>query len=88
MLFNYELVTINAAENVFSLMQIIVSVFFYHILSNILKKIQSLGFQEHQHHSNINPEFAMNLRIIPALAFVQPVDVINTFDRFCDKLRL
>ena len=85
MLFNYELVTINAAENVFSLMQIIVSVFFYHILSNILKKIQSLVFQE---HSNINPEFAMNLRIIPALAFVQSVDVINTFDRFCDKLRL
>ena len=34
-----------------------------------------------------NPQFGLQLRMIAALAFVPPQDVVNSFDKFCLVLR-
>ena len=51
---------------------------FYHLCSNMGKHIQQSELQERYIN---DPEFALNLRMISALAFVPPNDVQNSFDQ-------
>ena len=55
---------------------------FFHLSSNIRKRIQSL-----QDRYNNDEVFALNLRMISAIAFVPPDDVIESFDILTDELR-
>ena len=51
---------------------------FYHLCSNMWKRIQQSGLQERYIN---DPEFALHLRMISALAFLPPNDVQNSFDQ-------
>ena len=62
---------------------------FYHISSSMWKRIQQSRLQE----GYINdPEFALHLRMISALAFVPPNDVQNSFDQLaaliCNQMEM
>ena len=57
---------------------------FFHLSSNIRKRIQSTGLQDRY---NNDDGFALNLRMISAIAFVPPDDVIESFDILTDELR-
>ena len=50
---------------------------FYHFCANVWKHIQNFGLQ---HLYNMNQEFAINLRMLCALAFIPPPEVTNGFD--------
>ena len=71
---DFELDSINSASATFPNMDI--SGCFFHLCSNIWKKIQSLGLQVHY---NNDQEFALRLRMIPALAFIPAF--IGVFER-------
>ena len=57
---------------------------FYYLCSNIERRIQQSGLQEH--YTNY-PEFALHLRMISALAFVPPNDVQNSFVQLAVLIR-
>lgn len=81
-LFDFELAAINAVLGVFPNAEI--SGCFFHLSSNVWKKIQSIGLQDHY---NNDAEFALHLRMICALAFLPPDDVINVFERLTDLIQ-
>jgi len=81
-LFDFELAAVNAAANIFPNSDI--NGCFFHLTSNVWKKIQSLGMQNQY---NNDAEFALHMRMIPALAFVPSDEVIGTFERLCDQIR-
>ena len=83
MTFDFKKAAINAAENVFENAEI--SCCFFHLSSNIWKQIQNNGLQERYVE---DVEFAPYMRMVVALAFVPPQDVITSFDLLCDKIRL
>ena len=55
---------------------------FYHFSQNAYRKIQEYGLQ--QRHQE-DTDFALKLRMIPALVFVPPQDVIAAFEELCDE---
>ena len=57
---------------------------FYHFSSNIWKHIQNLGLQNHYQDDE---NFALWLRMLSALAFVPPNDVIRYFELLIDEIR-
>ena len=57
---------------------------FYYLCSNMWKRIQQSGLQERYIN---DPEFALHLRMISALAFVPPNDVQNLFDQLAALIR-
>ena len=57
---------------------------FYHLSSNLWKRIQKLGLQQRY---NDEEEFAIFLRILAALAFVPPNNVIAYYEELCDHIR-
>ena len=57
---------------------------FYHFCANVWKHIQNFGLQ---HLYNVNQEFAINLRMLCALAFIPPPEVTNGFDTVCGLIR-
>ena len=57
---------------------------FYHLCSNMWKRIQQSGLQERYIN---DPEFALHLRMSSALAFVPPNDVQNSFDQLAALIR-
>ena len=57
---------------------------FYHLCSNMWKRIQQSGLQERYIN---DPEFALHLRMISALAFLPPNDVQNSFDQLAALIR-
>ena len=77
-LVDFETAAINAIRNV--LLQTNISGCFFHLLSNLWKHIQRAGLQERYMN---DPEFGLQLRMIAALAFVPPQDVVNSFDELC-----
>lgn len=81
-LFDFEMAAINAARQVFPNADI--SGCFFHLASNIWKKIQSIGMQQRY---NEDFELALHMRMIPALAFVPPDQVIDVFERLSDEIR-
>ena len=56
---------------------------FCHISSNICKHIQREGLQQRY---NANLEFTNTLRIIAALAFVLPVDIVACFEELTNQI--
>ena len=56
---------------------------FCHISSNICKYIQTEGLQQRY---NANLEFTNTLRIIAALAFVLPVDIVACFEELTNHI--
>lgn len=54
---------------------------FYHLSKNVWKKIQEYG---HQQRYMEDPNFALHTRMICALAFLPPQDVIEGFEQLCD----
>ena len=77
-LVDFETAAINAIRNV--LLQTNISGCFFHLLSNLWKHIQRAGLQERYMN---DPEFGLQLRMVAALAFVPPQDVVNSFDELC-----
>ena len=57
---------------------------FYHFSSNIWKHIQNLGLQNHYQGDE---NFALWLRMLSALAFVPPNNVIRYFELLIDEIR-
>ena len=57
---------------------------FFHLSSNIRIRIQPIGLQDRY---NNDDGFALNLRMISAIAFVPPDDVMESFDILTDELR-
>ena len=57
---------------------------FFHLSSNVWKHIRNLGMQARY---NQEPEFALHLRMLCALAFLPPNDVINGFVALCQQIR-
>ena len=57
---------------------------FYHLCSNIWKHIQNFGLQERYKG---DAEFALQIRMIAALAFLPPADVVPAFENLCDDIR-
>jgi hypothetical protein len=57
---------------------------FYHLSANILKHIKTLGMQVRY---NTDQEFALHLRMISAIAFLPPNNVIDGFEVLCDAIR-
>ena len=57
---------------------------FHHFSSNIWKYIQNLGLQNHYQDDE---NFALWLRMLSALAFVPPNDVIRYFELLIDEIR-
>ena len=57
---------------------------FYHLCSNMWKRIQQSGLQERYIN---DPEFALHLRMISALEFVPPNDVQNSFGQLAALIR-
>ena len=78
-LFDFEIAAINAASETFP--DADTSGCFFHLKSNVWKKIQALGLQDHY---NYDDQFALHLRMITALAFVPP----DVFERLSDLIRL
>ena len=58
---------------------------FYHLTSNLWKRIQRVGLQERY---NNDANFANTLRMIAALAFVPPQDEINYFEQLSGHIRI
>ena len=57
---------------------------FYHLSANFLEKIQQAGLQERYTNGE---DFANALRMIQALAFVPPDNVVAYFEELADHLR-
>ncbi|XP_066914227.1 uncharacterized protein [Clytia hemisphaerica] len=81
-LFDFERAAINVALRSFP--NVVVNGCFFHLTSNVWKKIQSLGMQQRYID---HPDFALHVRMIPALAFIPEDDVIDVFEELVDQLR-
>ena len=81
-LVDFEKSAINAINNVNPNVE--TKGWFYHLSANIWKHVQSLGMQDRY---NDEQEFALHLRMISAVAFLPPNDVINGFDDLCVEIR-
>lgn len=57
---------------------------FYHLSSNVWKHIQQFGYQQRY---NDDQEFALHTRMICAVAFLPPDDVVEGFEQLADLIR-
>ena len=81
-LVDFEKSSLNGISNIRT--QIEIKGCFYHLCSNIWKHIQILGLQVQY---NTDHDFALHLRMVCALVFVPPNDVINSFVALCQEIR-
>ena len=81
-LVDFKTAAINVIRHVLS--QTDISGCFFHLSSNSWKHIQRAGLQECYIN---NPQFGLQLRMIAALVFVPPQDVVNSFDELCVVIR-
>ena len=56
---------------------------FFHLTQNIFRKIQAEGLQHEYQH---NEDFALQMKLIPALAFAPPCDVLHLFGTVVQNL--
>ena len=68
----------------FLILKLLLSDCLYHLSANIWNKIQDVGLQERY---NNDQEFALHLRMIAALAFIPPGNVVNAFERLYEVIR-
>ena len=79
---NFERAALNSVRQMYPNTSL--KVCFYHFSSNIWKHIQNLGLQNHYQ----NDEYlVLWLRMLSALVFVQPNDVIRYFELLIDGIR-
>jgi len=78
---DFELAVINSLERIFPDCEI--KGCFFHLSQNIYRKIQENGLQQRYQE---DPDFALNLRMIPALAFVPTDEVVGAFEELSDIL--
>ena len=64
---DFEQAAINSFNSIWTLTQ--VKACFFHLSQSVYRKLQSLGLQSEYHN---DPEFALTMRMLPALAFVPP----------------
>ena len=57
---------------------------FFHLSSNLRKHVQRAGLQERYMN---DLEFGLQLRMIAALTFAPPQDMVNFFDELCVVIR-
>ena len=81
-LMDFELAALNSVRQVYS--NTAFKGCFYRFSSNIWKHIQNLGLQNH-HQDDEN--FFLWLRMLSALAFLPPNDVIRYFELLIDEIR-
>ena len=81
-MFNFEIAAINAAIGIFPNVE--VSCCFYHLSANIWKHIQEYGLKERYIKDQV---FSIHIRMVAAIAFIPPNDVIAAFDELCDVIR-
>ena len=81
-MFDYEKAAMNAAEALFLGLEI--KGCFYHLASNIWKKIQYHGLQAQY---DADQQFAVHLRMIAALSFVPVGFVVNAFEDLATEIR-
>ena len=79
-LVDFERCAINALQN----REIEAKGCFFHLCSNIWKHVQNLGLAQRYNHEE---EFTLHLRMISALAFLPPEDVIDGFEELSDTIR-
>ena len=80
-MFDFEKAAMNAAEALFPGVEI--KGCFYHLSSNIWKKIQYHGLQAH----TADQDFAVHLRMIVAVAFIPVGFVVNAFEDLATEIR-
>ena len=80
-LVDFERSAINAFQN----RNIEVQGCFYHLSANIWKHTQHLGLSQRY---NQEEEFALHIRMLPALAFLLAGDVIEGFEELVDTIRI
>ena len=78
---NFELAVINSLERVFPDSEI--KGCFFHLSQNIYRKIQENGLQQRYQEDS---DFALKLRMIPALAFVPIDEVVGAFEELSEIL--
>ena len=76
-LVDFEISAINAIRMVFDYDELTVSGCFFHLNENVRKHMQQIGLQRRYQN---DPEFALLLRHIPALAFVPIQHLIEAFE--------
>ena len=81
MMFDFEIGAINAACQAFPGLG---TNGCFSIFASMSKKVQAVGLQQRY---NDDAGFALHIRMIMALAFVRPADVIATFEDLCDEIR-
>ena len=72
---DFEIAAINAVNESFP--GVVINGCFYHLAQNVYRKVQSAGLQERY---RIDEDFAVSIRMIPALAFVPPQNVVESFE--------
>lgn len=77
---DFELAMINAVQQ--ELPDTVHRGCFFHFSQCIFRHIQSNGLQREYEQ---NPQTALTLKMLPALAFVPTNDVVNAFDHLCDQ---
>ena len=78
---DFERAAKNALETTFP--NVDVKGCFFHLAQNVYRQVQSHGLAEEYQR---NAEFALEVRMIPALAFVPTADVIASFELLDDEL--
>jgi len=78
---DFEMAVITTLERVFPDSEI--KGCFFHLSQNIYRKIQESGLQQRYQEDS---DFALKLRMIPALAFVPTVDVVEAFEELSEIL--
>ena len=79
---NFERAALNSVHQLYS--NTVLKGCFYHLSSNMWKHIQNLGLQNHYQDDE---NFVLWLRILSAVTFVPPNDVIRYFELLIDKIR-
>ena len=78
---DFERAALNAFETIFP--NSTLSGYFFHLSSNVWKKIQDVGLQQRY---NNDEEFSIHVRMIMRLAFVPVADVVNAFNDLSDEI--
>ena len=73
---DFEQAAINSFNSIWTLT--LVKAFFFHLSQSVYRKLQSLSLQLEYHN---DPEFALTMRMLPALAFVPSELVIWSFQQ-------
>lgn len=75
-IFDFERATINAASKFFNSAKL--HGCYFHFCQSVYRNVQNVGLQQIY---SIDQNFAHNIRMLMALAFIKPEQVINAYDK-------